>query len=116
MATTFAHFFNRSYRKAVASARSRYGKAGAIQLHCVVCRQSGSGGRRSTKAHLKTEDDATCLFADVEVVATYKPFNINRSSLGNLWHRLRRPDLRWRPPTGSGGVCDQGTGTWLRRP
>jgi len=32
--------------------------------------------------------DATYLLADVEVVATYKLFNINRSKLENLFHRV----------------------------
>lgn len=34
------------------------------------------------------EDDATFLFADVEVIATYKLFNINRSKLENVLHRF----------------------------
>lgn len=33
-------------------------------------------------------DDPTYLFAEVEVVATYKLFNINRSKLENLLHRV----------------------------
>ncbi len=34
------------------------------------------------------EDDATFLFADVEVIATYKLFNINRTKLENVLHRF----------------------------
>lgn len=34
------------------------------------------------------ETDPTYLFADVEVVATYKLYNINRSKLENLLHRV----------------------------
>jgi len=34
------------------------------------------------------KDDPTYLFADVEVVATYKLFNINRSKLENVLHRV----------------------------
>lgn len=32
--------------------------------------------------------DPTFLFADVEIIATYKLFNINRSKLENLLHRF----------------------------
>lgn len=32
--------------------------------------------------------DATYLWADVEVVATYKLHNLNRTKLENLFHRL----------------------------
>jgi hypothetical protein len=32
--------------------------------------------------------DPTYLLADVEVVATYKLFNINRARLENIFHRL----------------------------
>ena len=35
--------------------------------------------------------DATYLLADIEVVATYKLFNINRSKLENLLHRVFAP-------------------------
>lgn len=37
------------------------------------------------------KDDPTYLFAEVEVVATYKLFNINRSKLENLLHRVLAP-------------------------
>lgn len=40
-------------------------------------------------AHAK--DDPTYLFADVEVVATYKLFNINRSKLESVLHRVFAP-------------------------
>jgi hypothetical protein len=36
-------------------------------------------------------DDPTYLFAGVEVVATYKLFNINRSKLENVLHRVLAP-------------------------
>ena len=35
--------------------------------------------------------DATYLLADVEVIATYKLFNINRSRLENVLHRVFAP-------------------------
>lgn len=37
------------------------------------------------------KDDPTYLFADVEVVATYKLFNINRSKLESVLHRVFAP-------------------------
>ncbi|GAB4394101.1 MAG: GIY-YIG nuclease family protein [Kiloniellaceae bacterium] len=45
---------------------------------------SGKVERRIANAKL----DATFLLADVEVVATYKLFNINRAKLENLIHRI----------------------------
>lgn len=39
----------------------------------------------------QAQDDPTYLFADVEVIATYKLFNINRSKLENLLHRFFAP-------------------------
>ena len=44
----------------------------------------GEVNRRIANAH----DDATHLFADAEVVATYKLFNVSRSRLENLLHRF----------------------------
>ena len=43
--------------------------------------------QRVARAHL----DPTFLMADVEVVATYELFNINRSKLENLIHRIFDP-------------------------
>lgn len=37
------------------------------------------------------KDDPTYLFAEVEIVATYKLFNINRSKLENILHRVLAP-------------------------
>ena len=46
-----------------------------------------TGGKVETRiAH--AEKDATYLLADVEVVATYKLHNLNRTKLENLFHRL----------------------------
>jgi hypothetical protein len=47
----------------------------------------GSVERRIANAKL----DATYLLADVEVVATYELFNINRTKLENLLHRVLAP-------------------------
>jgi hypothetical protein len=49
-----------------------------------------TGGAVETRiAHAAT--DSTYLLADVEVVATYKLFNINRTRLENLLHRVFAP-------------------------
>lgn len=48
---------------------------------------SGRVDRRIANAKL----DATFMLADVEVVATYQLFNINRSKLENLIHRIFEP-------------------------
>jgi hypothetical protein len=47
----------------------------------------GDVGRRVTNAKL----DPTFLLADVEIVATYKLFNISRTKLENLIHRIFDP-------------------------
>ncbi len=47
----------------------------------------GDVERRLTNTRL----DPTFLMADVEVVATYKLFNINRSKLENIIHRIFGP-------------------------
>ena len=48
---------------------------------------SGNVERRITNAKL----DATLLLADVEVVATYELYNIKRTKLENLVHRIFDP-------------------------
>ncbi len=49
-----------------------------------------TGGKVETRvAHAKT--DATYLLADVDIVATYKLHNINRTKLENIFHRLFSP-------------------------
>jgi hypothetical protein len=48
---------------------------------------SGKVQRRIANAKL----DATYLLADVEIVATYKLYNINRTKLENLIHRIFEP-------------------------
>ena len=48
---------------------------------------SGKVERRIANAKL----DATFLLADVEIVATYELYNINRSKLENLIHRIFEP-------------------------
>ena len=46
-----------------------------------------TGGKVETRI-ASAEKDATYLLADVEVVATYKLHNLNRTRLENLFHRL----------------------------
>ncbi len=49
-----------------------------------------TGGDVATRI-ANSRADSTFLFADVEVVATYKLFNINRGKLENLLHRFFAP-------------------------
>lgn len=49
-----------------------------------------TGGKVETRI-AGAEKDATYLLADVEVVATYKLHNINRTRMENLFHRLFSP-------------------------
>jgi hypothetical protein len=49
-----------------------------------------TGGRVETRI-ANAEDDATYLLAGVDVVATYKLFNINRTRLENILHRVLGP-------------------------
>ena len=51
----------------------------------------GVTGGEVEKRISSAKDDPTYLFADVEVVATYKLFNINRSKLENVLHRVLAP-------------------------
>jgi hypothetical protein len=46
-----------------------------------------TGGKVETRI-AAAEKDATYLLADVEVVATYKLHNLNRTRLENIFHRL----------------------------
>lgn len=46
-----------------------------------------TGGKVETRI-AGAEKDATYLLADVEVVATYKLHNLNRTRLENIFHRL----------------------------
>jgi hypothetical protein len=51
----------------------------------------GVTGGEVSKRLTGAKDDPTYLFADVEIVATYKLYNINRSKLENLLHRIFAP-------------------------
>jgi len=51
----------------------------------------GVTGGEVEKRIAQAKDDPTYLFADVEVVATYKLFNINRSKLESVLHRVFAP-------------------------
>ena len=46
-----------------------------------------TGGKVETRI-AAADKDATYLLADVEVVATYKLHNLNRTRLENIFHRL----------------------------
>lgn len=46
-----------------------------------------TGGKVATRI-ASAEKDATYLLADVEIIATYKLHNVNRTKLENLFHRL----------------------------
>lgn len=59
-----------------------------IASHREIIHKIGvTGGEVDTRI-ANAENDPTYLFAGVEVVATYKLFNINRSRLENLLHRF----------------------------
>jgi hypothetical protein len=60
----------------------------AIAPHREVIHKIGVTGGNVDVRVGSAENDPTYLFAGVEVVATYKLFNINRSKLENLLHRI----------------------------
>ena len=60
----------------------------AIAPHRAVIHKIGVTGGEVDIRVGNAENDPTYLFAGVEVVATYKLFNINRSKLENLLHRF----------------------------
>lgn len=60
----------------------------AIAPHKEVIHKIGVTGGEVDIRVANAENDPTYLFAGVEVVATYKLFNINRSKLENLLHRF----------------------------
>lgn len=60
----------------------------AIASHRDVIHKIGVTGGEVDIRVSNAEKDPTYLFAGVEVVATYKLFNINRSKLENLLHRF----------------------------
>jgi hypothetical protein len=60
----------------------------AIAPHKEVIHKIGVTGGAVDIRVGNAENDPTYLFAGVEVVATYKLFNINRSKLENLLHRF----------------------------
>lgn len=62
-----------------------------IAAHARVLHKIGVTGGDVQKRIANAEHDATFLLAKVEVVATYELFNINRSRLENLIHRIFAP-------------------------
>ena len=63
----------------------------AIVQHRDVIHKIGVTGGEVAARIANAESDPTYLFAEVEVVATYKLFNINRSRLENLLHHFFAP-------------------------
>lgn len=63
-----------------------------VAAHRKVLHKIGVTGRRNVAARFSSaKDDPTFLLADVEVVATYDLYNINRVKLENLIHRVFDP-------------------------
>ena len=63
-----------------------------VAAHRDVLHKIGVTGRSNVAARFSSaKDDATFLLADVEVVATYDLYNINRVKLENLIHRVFDP-------------------------
>ncbi len=59
-----------------------------VTEHCELIHKIGvTGGKVETRI-AAADKDATYLLADVEVVATYKLHNLNRTRLENIFHRL----------------------------
>lgn len=60
-----------------------------VAAHRDVLHKIGVTGRSNVAARFSSaKDDATFLLADVEVIATYDLYNINRVKLENLIHRV----------------------------
>lgn len=63
-----------------------------VAAHWDVLHKIGVTGRSNVAARFSSaKDDATFLLADVEVIATYDLYNINRVKLENLIHRVFDP-------------------------
>ncbi|GCD60497.1 hypothetical protein NBRC3277_3072 [Acetobacter pasteurianus NBRC 3277] len=62
-----------------------------IAQHRNLIHKIGVTGGDVKKRIANAKHDATYLLADVEVVATYKLFNINRTKLEKIFHRVLAP-------------------------
>ncbi|QOH71676.1 GIY-YIG nuclease family protein [Pseudomonas putida] len=62
-----------------------------VAEHRELIHKIGVTGRKVETRIAGADKDATYLLADVEVVATYKLHNINRTRMENLFHRLFSP-------------------------
>lgn len=62
-----------------------------IAQHRNLIHKIGGTGGDVKKRIANAKYDATYLLADVEVVATYKLFNINRTKLEKIFHRVLAP-------------------------
>ena len=60
----------------------------AVKEHREVLHKIGVTGGSVEKRIANAAHDATFLLADVEIVATYELFNINRTKLENLIHKF----------------------------
>jgi len=67
--------------------RSRSSHPFVIEHRELIHKIGVTGGKVETRI-AGAEKDATYLLADVEVVATYKLHNLNRTRLENVFHRL----------------------------
>lgn len=63
----------------------------SIQPHRKLLHKIGVTGNNVEARIANAKLDATFLLADVEIVATYKLYNINRNKLENLLHRFFSP-------------------------
>ncbi len=70
--------------------RSKSDHAGIAPHRELIHKIGVTGGKVETRI-ANAALDATYLLADVEIVATYKLFNINRARLENLLHRVFAP-------------------------
>ena len=62
-----------------------------VQEHREVLHKIGVTGGKLERRFANAKSDPTFLMADVEVVASYQLYNINRTKLENLIHRIFEP-------------------------
>jgi hypothetical protein len=62
-----------------------------IKQHCSLLHKIGVTGGSVEKRIANAKLDPTFLMADIEVIATYELYNINRTKLENLLHRFFEP-------------------------
>jgi hypothetical protein len=62
-----------------------------VAKNCEVLHKIGVTGNDVKRRILDAKNDPTFLMADVEIIATYELYNINRVKLENLIHRVFAP-------------------------